>query len=352
MGKPAPITMPPGVAESQVPQPPPQPAESAVQVAEQPDQASAATTTQQPAAPTPPTDESIKAAGNTTAFSPAGADSAAQSMVRMLDSLMTAEQHRIDLFITAPGGGVMTALKQWLDEEGLKYEVHGMDTDTIKFVMQEGFTYHLTLDPKANGITIVHKTPEKAQQPDQAAPSDQVQQTPTEQQDPMYSLKTVGDILQLINAMEHSSKELVKKHAVKLHGPRRRGHMTESGLEVLDPTTPLTRFESEALPDKAVGYHFKAPKLGGRMGYITLRQALAQNKELFVRATAPGGYEWYLDVERNEATLPETAMAHVAVGRFEGELVVQYWNPGMPLRTFTGRALYPNTAVKLDHAVV
>lgn len=119
-----------------------------------------------------------------------------------------------------------------------------------------------------------------------------------------------------------------------LKGPRTRGSLTETGLDTLDPSTPVVEFTPQAGAVSVARYfRVETPSLGGRLGAVSLRSLTPELLTLLrARHVENHGTELYLDRPESDADLPGVDFVTVIVGPIDkdGTLGVWTWFPGEP----------------------
>jgi len=144
------------------------------------------------------------------------------------------------------------------------------------------------------------------------------------------TLTTVGDLLDLLNDNLNSQSKELRAHAATLQGPRKRGSTTVRGLDVLPRDRELVPAPDEwddVISEGCAAYCFDAPELEGRLGAISLGDALAEHIPVSVRI---GSHGVELFIDQPADTMPRCSHVTVIIGQFKGEAAVFTWHPGRP----------------------
>jgi hypothetical protein len=157
------------------------------------------------------------------------------------------------------------------------------------------------------------------------------------------SIYNAADIRRLLMKNLDSNIEDVSKHAETLDGPRTRGSTTKRGLGSLPNDRPAERVYPAAVNPELQCYKLWAPELCGRIGAISLREALDSGNSVKVRNGLHGN-ELYMTAV---GELPMTDNIYVIIGDFMGEQVIYTWHPGEPLGAYED-PLSDMTGVKIE----
>ena len=149
----------------------------------------------------------------------------------------------------------------------------------------------------------------------------------------MKMMKTVQDILDLLEANLASDKEELRKHAATLVGPRTRGSTTEHGLEKLPEDRKLSHAYSPHIAGGCDGYKVDGPELKGKVGAIPFGDA--QDLGTIKVREGDHGLELFLTpstlVRSDFADSFDADEIYFIIGDFEGETALFTWHPGPPL---------------------
>lgn len=153
-------------------------------------------------------------------------------------------------------------------------------------------------------------------------------------------LKTIGDLVAVIQNTALSCNAELAQHMTTLLGPRTRGSTTTTwGLESLDPLIPLEEYTLGNVAAVEGCRYFQFRTTGdkvGRLGAIMRDAALGRPEPVCVRK-GKHVYELFLDKPADESAMPEVQYYTVITGPFKGcdSEVVWTWHPGNPLATAT-----------------
>lgn len=162
-------------------------------------------------------------------------------------------------------------------------------------------------------------------------------------------METIKELMELLGRMQEN--KTLRKHTEGLYGPRKRGSITDFGLNILDNDLPLVEFtpQEDVRNPSCKYFKFHSKELYGRLGAVALQVALERGWVVKSRE-GDHGTELYRDVLPEPFEMPKTDRFTVILGPDESsdELVVYTWHPGEVLRSYKNE-LTASTAVKVHN---
>lgn len=142
----------------------------------------------------------------------------------------------------------------------------------------------------------------------------------------------IKEVISIIDKMLKSGIDELFEHAKTLVGPRRRGSLSDTGLESFDPELELQLVETQSNGVRVYQTEHDNKEFNGRIGVMSLKDALRHN-QVGVRL-GPHGPEMYIILNECWSTPKtfDTELLTVIVGPDKDlsphEDVIHTWFPG------------------------